>query len=385
MDNTLDYLSSQLPHMLEVLEGWVNHDSPTLDKPAVDKLGRQITGAFEELGATIEIQPQSAYGDHYRIAWGQGERQILLLGHMDTVWPVGEAARRPFAIQDGRARGPGVSDMKSGIAIGLYALKALIETNQQPHQRLVYLLTSDEELGSLTSRALIEAEARRSDYALILEPSRGGPLTTWRKGVGHFWLEIAGVASHAGVDPEKGVSAIEELACQILSLHAMSDLARGMSVNVGVVQGGSRVNVIAASAQAEIDLRVMTLEDGRRMEKAILELKPILKGTSVKVHGGINRPPFEESAPGLALYERARMIGASLGLELDKIGSGGGSDGNFTAALGVPTLDGLGAEGQGSHALSESIRVDSLPQRAALVAELVLDLGKESQAGLATA
>ena len=385
MANTLEYLAPQLPNMLEVLERWVNHDSPTLDKPAVDKLGRQIANTFAELGASVEILPQSEYGDHYRVAWGQGEQQILLLGHLDTVWPLGEAARRPFAIQDGRACGPGVSDMKSGIVIGLYALKAIIETNQQSGQRLVYLLTSDEELGSPTSRALIEAEARRSDYALILEPSRGGPLTTWRKGVGHFWLEITGIASHAGVDPEKGVSAIEEMARQILNLHAMSDLTQGISVSVGVVQGGSRVNVIAASAQAEIDLRVMAAEDERRMERAILELKPILKGTSIMVRGGINRPPFEESAPGLALYERARMIGARLGLELDKTGSGGGSDGNFTAAAGVATLDGLGAVGQGSHALSESIHIDSLPQRAALVAELILDLGKESQAGLTTA
>jgi glutamate carboxypeptidase len=198
------------------------------------------------------------------------------------------------------------------------------------------------------------------------------------KGVGRFTLQVTGIASHTGVDPEKGVSAIDELAHQILKLHAMTDLARGTTVNVGTVQGGSRVNVMAASAQAEIDLRVMTIADGERLEAAILGLTPTLKGATLTVTGEINRPPFEESAAGLALYERARAVGARLGLELGKIGSGGGSDGNFTAALGVPTLDGLGAVGHGSHALSEHTLVDSLPQRAALLAELMLDLGKEA-------
>ncbi len=376
MSVVLEYLTARQPNMLDTLEEWVNHDSPTFKKQAVDALGRQIADAFARLGASVEVIPQSEHGDHYRIAWGQAERQILLLAHLDTVWPMGEAARRPFAVRQGKATGPGVNDMKAGIVVGLYALRALIETGRSPGHRLVYLLTSDEEIGSPTSRSLIEAEARRSDYALVLEPSRGGPLTTWRKGVGRFDLEITGVASHSGVDPEKGVSAIEEMAHQILKLHAMSDLSRGVTVNVGVVRGGSRVNVVAASAQAELDLRVMTAADGKRMESAILGLTPVLEGTKVRVTGGINRPPFEESPAGLALYERARRVGARLGLDLGKVGSGGGSDGNFTATLGVPTLDGLGAVGQGSHALSEYVVVNSLPQRAALLAELVLDLGK---------
>jgi glutamate carboxypeptidase len=377
MSQSLEYLTTQLPSMLQTLEGWVNHDSPTFDKAAVDALGRRIADAFAGLGGAVEVQPQSAYGDHYRVAWDHPQnpaRQILLLAHLDTVWPVGEAAQRPFTVKDGRATGPGVNDMKSGIVVGLYVLRALIESGRAPGHSLVYLLTSDEEDGSPTSRALIEAEARRSDYVLVLEPSRGGPLTTWRKGIGRFTLEVTGVASHAGVDPEKGVSAIEEIAHQILNLHAMTDLARGVSVNVGVVHGGARVNVVAPLAQADVDLRVMTMADGERMERAILGLSPHLKGTSLKVSGGINRPPFEESSPGLALYERARAVGARLGLDLGRTGSGGGSDGNFTAALGVPTLDGMGAVGQGSHALSEHILVDSLPQRAALLAELILEL-----------
>lgn len=376
MDTTLEYLKTQSPHMLDTLGDWVNHDSPTFDKPSVDALGRRITDAFVRLGASVETQPQSEYGDHYRITWGEGARQILLLGHIDTVWPKGEAARRPFAVRDGKASGPGINDMKSGIVIGLYALQTLVETAQKPLHRLVYLLTSDEENGSLSSRELIEAEARRSDYALVLEPSRYGSLVTWRKGIGRFNLKVTGVAAHSGVDPEKGVSAIEEIAHQILKLQAMTDLSRGTTVNVGVVQGGSRVNVVAASAQAECDLRVMTVDEGEHMERAILGLTPLLKGTTLQVDGGMNRPPFEESAAGLALYERARVIGARLGLEIEKTGTGGGTDGNFTAALGVPTLDGLGAVGQGSHALSEEIFIDSLPQRAALLAELVMDLSK---------
>jgi len=376
MTDILKYLTVHQPHMLEILEEWVNHDSPTSDKPRLDMLGRQIADAFGRRGALVQPQAQAEYGDHYRIVWGQGARQILLLAHFDTVWPVGEAARRPFAVREGRATGPGVNDMKSGIVIGLFALQGLVETGLVPAHRLVYLLVSDEEVGSPSSRALIEAEAQRSDYALVLEPSRGGPLTTWRKGVGRFKLEVTGVAAHAGVDPEKGASAILEMAHQILGLHAMTDPARGTTVNVGTVQGGGRPNVVAASAQADVDLRVMTVAEGERMQRAILDLQPSLSGTMIQVTGCINRPPFEESTAGLALYEQARSVGTRLGLELGKTGSGGGSDGNFTAAMGVPTLDGLGAVGQGSHALSEQIVIDSLPQRAALVAELVLELGR---------
>jgi len=237
MDSILEYLVTQMPHMLNTLERWVNHDSPTFDKPAVDALGRQIAAAFSELGASVETYPQSECGDHLRITWGQGDRQILLLGHFDTVWPVGESARRPFTMRDGVATGPGTNDMKSGILIGLYALRALVESARTPAYRLVYLLNSDEEDGSPSSRELIETEARRSDCVFVLEPSRYGSLITWRKGIGRFSIEITGVAAHSGVDPEKGVSAIEEMAHQILKLQAMTDLKSGTTVNVGMVHG----------------------------------------------------------------------------------------------------------------------------------------------------
>jgi glutamate carboxypeptidase len=264
--------------------------------------------------------------------------------------------------------------MKAGTLNSLFALKAIHHLGLKPPYKLVYLLTSDEEIGSPTSRELIEAEARRSSYCLVLEGSRNGPLTTWRKGVGRFDLDITGVAAHAGVDPDKGVSAIEELARQIQTLHQMTDMARGITVNVGVISGGERPNIIAPHASAEIDLRVMTRADGEELTEKILGLQPQLSGCQVRLSGGINRWPFEETPAGLALFEKARAIAHELGFEVDKIGSGGGSDGNFTSALGVPTLDGLGALGYGAHALSEYVVLEALPLRAALVAELMLRL-----------
>jgi glutamate carboxypeptidase len=264
--------------------------------------------------------------------------------------------------------------MKSGTLIGLYALKAICQLGLKPNHQLVFMLTSDEETGSLTSRSLIEAEGRRSRYCLVLEGSRGGPLTTWRKGVGWFRLEVTGIPAHAGVEPEKGASAILEMAHQIGALHALNDPARGISVNVGLVSGGERPNVIAARATAEIDLRVMTQADGELMTEKILGLIPHLPGCQVNVTGQINRGPFEETPASQTLFAQAQAIARELGFEVGKIGSGGGSDGNFVAALGVPTLDGLGAVGSGAHALTEHILVDSLPLRAALLAELLVRL-----------
>ena len=290
----------------------------------------------------MERLPQAAFGDHLRISWGQGDRQLLLLGHMDTVWPMGEVQRRPFRVSQDKATGPGVFDMKGGLVIALYAVMAMQELGLKPAHRLVFLFNSDEEVGSLSSRPLIEEEARRSEAALVLEPSRENALVTWRKGVGRFELEIQGEASHAGAAHERGVSAVQELAHQIIRLESMTDYERGTTVNVGVVEGGSKVNVRPASAWAAIDLRVLTATEGRRMADAILSLQPVNPETTLIISGGINRPPWETSPASDALFERAKRIGATLGLDLWPAGTGGGSDGNFTAALGVPTLDGLG-------------------------------------------
>jgi glutamate carboxypeptidase len=375
MSQILDYLKRQQSDMVRMLEQWVNHDSPTFDKPAVDGMGQMIVEAFRKTGGTLAAtHPHSELGDHYTITYGQGNRQILVLCHFDTVWPMGEAKKRPFAIDNGRGKGPGVHDMKSGTLIGLFALKAIQQLGLKPRHKLVYLLTSDEEIGSLTSRRLIEAEGKKSSYCLVLEGSLGGPLTTWRKGVGRFTLTVSGVPVHSGIEPEKGVSAIEELAHQIQTLHAMTDFDRGVTVNVGVISGGERPNIVAHQAQAEIDLRVMTRADGQEFSQKILNLQPRLSGCEVAVRGGINRWPFEEAPAGLELFAKARAVANSLGFDVGKIGSGGGSDGNFVAALGVPTLDGLGSLGGGAHSLTEHTILDALPLRAALLAELMVQL-----------
>lgn len=375
MSKILDYLTGQQGLMVEMLERWVNHDSPTLVKPAVDRMGQIVVEAYQEAGGNLaQTYPQPERGDHYRLTYGQGERQILILAHFDTVWPMGEARKRPFTIEDGLARGPGVHDMKGGTLIGLFALKAIYDLGLKSDYQLVYLLTSDEEIGSPTSRALIEREGRKSSYCLVLEGSMGGPLTTWRKGVGNFRLEITGVPAHSGIEPQKGVSAIEEMAYQIQALHAMTDLERGVSVNVGTVSGGERPNIVARQAQAVIDLRVMTRQDGEEFARQILDLQPHLSGCKLRVSGDMNRWPFEETPESLKLFEKARAIAHELGFEVGKTGSGGGSDGNFVSALGVPTLDGLGSLGGGAHSLSEYTTLDGLPQRAALLAELMVRL-----------
>jgi glutamate carboxypeptidase len=301
---------------------------------------------------------------------------------MDTVWPVGETAERPFRATPEESSGilvgtgPGVFDMKGGLAIGLFAVGALRDLGLIPAHRLVFLFNSDEEVGSITSRPLIEEEARRSDAALVLEPSREDALVVWRKGVGRFELEVQGVASHSGAAHERGVSAVQEIAHQVLRLEAMTDYGLGSTVNVGEVRGGARVNVRPASAWASVDLRVTTDKEGLRMTDAIRGLQPVDPRATLTVSGGLNRPPWEASPEGDALFERAKRVGDTLGMDTWPAGTGGGSDGNFTAALGVPTLDGLGIIGNDAHALTEWADLSSMPLRAALLAELLLDLGR---------
>lgn len=376
MSQILNYLRSQQPAMVALLAQWVNHDSPTFQKAAVDTMGRMVIQAFVEAGAVVaDTYPQPQMGDHYRLTYGQGDEQILILCHLDTVWSPDEARQRPFTIENGRGCGPGVHDMKGGTLIGLFALKALRHFQLQPQYKVVFLLTSDEEVGSPTSRSIIEAEGKRSRCCLVLEGAHNqSVLTTSRKGVGRFRLVVTGVSAHAGVEPHKGVSAIEELARQIQSLHAMSDFERGITVNVGVISGGERPNVIAARATAEIDLRVTSQADGETVSQKILGLQPQLPGAQLKITGGITRGPFEETPQGLALFRQAQTIAEDLGFTVEKFSSGGGSDGNLVAALGVPTLDGLGSLGGGAHALTEYTVLDALPLRAALLAELIMQL-----------
>jgi glutamate carboxypeptidase len=382
MSQVLDYMLAQQEPMIRMLGELVALESPGHEPSAVNAVADFLTQAFEKEGAEVQRLPQAVFGDHLRVTWGQGSRQILLLGHMDTVWPLGEIKERPFHValeaDSGilKGTGPGIFDMKGGLVIGLYAVIALHDLGLVPGHRLVFLFNSDEEYGSPTSRSLIEEEGRRSEYVLVLEPSREDALVTWRKGIGRFELEIHGLASHAGAAHERGVSAVVELAHQILRLEAMTNYGRGTTINVGVVQGGSKVNVRPASAWAEIDLRVTTAEEGERMTEAIRGLRPVNPDASLIISGRMNRPPWETSEVGQALFERARRVGMSLGMDLCAAGTGGGSDGNFTAALGLPTLDGLGIVGNDAHAVTEWVDMASLPRRAALLAELILDLGR---------
>ena len=366
------FFTSRLDWLVETTTALAALESPTPDKAAVDRCGREVARRMEALGAAVDVVPSSTTGDHLRAAFGSGAGQILLLGHIDTVWPVGQIERMPIRREGDRLYGPGVFDMKAGIAIGMLAAAAVTRTEAGLGRRVVLLLTADEERGSGSSRALVEAEARRSDAVCVLEPALpGGALKTRRKGAGEFELAIRGVSAHAGLEPEKGASAISELAAQIGALDALADPARGVTVNVGLVEGGSRPNVVAEDARAVVDVRVQTAEDARRVGAAIRQLQPRDRRISLALSGGFSRPPLERTTGVARLYGMARDVARALGRDLREGAAGGGSDGNFTAALGVPTLDGLGAVGDGAHALHEHVDVAQMPWRAALVAGLL--------------
>jgi len=358
-----------------LLERLVRLESPSDDKAAVDRCGAEIARQLTALGGDVTSIAQTTSGDHLRAIWGRGTATstdpILLLGHFDTVWASGTLDRMPIREQDGRLYGPGVFDMKAGIVASMLAVRALQQVRGAVPD-LVMVWTADEEVGSRASRSLIEETARRSTAVLVLEPSLpGGSVKTSRKGVGEFEITVHGVAAHAGLDPGKGSSAIHELARVIVSLETIEDLERGISVNVGVVAGGSRPNVVADRATARVDVRVPTMEDAASVTSAIRALRPSRSPLRLEVEGGIERPPLERSGGVVRLYEQARRVAASLGRELGEGAAGGGSDGNFTAAIGVPTLDGLGPEGDGAHAAHEHIRLDDLTWRAAFLAALL--------------
>ena len=366
--------------MLETIEALARLESPTTDKAAVDRCGAELERRLLAMGGRVTRLPQAAAGDHLRAEFGSGTDQVLILCHFDTVWAVGQVARMPIVCADGRLYGPGTFDMKAGIAIAMLGVRALCEAGPGPSSRIVLLLTTDEETGSATSRPVIEAEALRSRAVLVFEPALpGGAVKTSRKGCGEFAVTVRGMAAHAGIEPGKGANAIHELADQILALERLQDPARGISVNVDVVRGGTRTNVIAEEAHADVDVRVARQEDAGLVAAAIRGLQPHRRGTTLSIAGGIERPPLERTAGVARLYEIARGLAADLGIDLAEGGTGGGSDGNFTAALGVPTLDGLGALGDGAHALHEHADLDSLCWRAALAAGLMARL---SQAGV---
>ncbi len=373
MKEFLEYAESHAEEILGTLRQMVEMESFTADKASTDVLGGYIKERLEELGARVRLVPQEEVGDHLVADVGEGDQQVLLLCHMDTVWPTGTIEQRPFRVEAGLGYGPGILDMKAGIAIALHALETLKAHSLAPQQRVRILVNSDEEVGSTTSRQLIEEEARKSAQVFCLEPGAGkeGALKTGRKGVGMFQVKVTGRAAHAGNEPEKGISAVEEMAHQILRLHSLTDLARGTTVNVGVVQGGTVRNQIAAFAEAMVDLRVTTMQEAERVESQILNSTPVLPGASVEVTGGLNRPPMERSESTALLLNSVRRFADPLGINLSEAQVGGGSDAQFAAAVGVPVLDGLGGVGEGPHADHEYVVVAELPRRVALLASIL--------------
>lgn len=371
MKNLLAYCEAHLVGTIAMVEALVRLESPSTDKRAVDRCGAALAGMLGAAGAGVETLPQRDRGDHVRARFPGDGAPVLILGHFDTVWPVGTLERMPLRRDGDRLHGPGSFDMKAGIALALTAMAAL-RAAALPHRPVTMLWTTDEEIGSATSRATIEHEARTAAEVLVLEPALpGGALKTARKGCGEFELTVHGVAAHAGLDPGKGASAIHELAVQIAAVERLQDLPRGISVNVGLVSGGTRPNVVAEEARAVIDVRAPTRAAADAVSSAIGRLQPVRPGTRLTIKGGFERPPMERTPAVVELFARAAAVAAGLGRELAEGSAGGGSDGNFTAALGVPTLDGLGAVGDGAHAAHEHVEIASLPWRAALIAGLV--------------
>lgn len=359
--------------LIELTRTLVNAESPSGDKAAVDACMALAASHARSLGGRIKLHRQKAFGDVLEARFGPraAAERVLLLGHLDTVWPLGTLRTMPWRIKDGRACGPGVFDMKAGVAIGFTAIEMLAEA-QLLRREIVFLLNSEEEIGSPVSRPITEELAQTCSAVYVLEPAQGTACKTARKGTGYWKISVRGVAAHAGVDFEKGASALRELARVIDTVSGWTDTRRGITINVGVAGGGTQSNVIAAEAWAEVDARIARAADGPRLARRFAGLKSVDKRCSITVSGGINRPPMERSRRTAQLYTRARALAAELGFELNETATGGASDGNFTAALGIPTLDGLGAVGEGAHATHESVQIDQLAFRAALLAGLLL-------------
>jgi len=363
--------------MVELLRTLVDIDSPSGDAERVAAVQTVVERELQARGASVERVSAAGVADHLVARFPGSGPRVLILAHADTVWPADETQRRPFQIASDRYTGPGVFDMKAGIVQALTAVAALQERHASPPVRVTMAVTSDEESGSVTSRPLVERLAREHDVVLVVEPATGTKLKTARKGIGMYELQVEGRAAHAGLDPEQGRSAVLELAHQVIALHALTDFAQGTTVCVGIASGGSGRNVVPAAARATIDLRVVSAAAAADIDARIKQRTPVTPDTTVRVTGGINRPPMERTAVTAALYARAERCAEQLGLELGEVLSGGGSDGNFTAAIGVPTLDGLGAVGGGAHALDEHVLKGTLAERSALLVTLLESFGRD--------
>jgi glutamate carboxypeptidase len=376
----LSYFEQRRDEALDFMRWLVEQESMSREAEATRRIAENLAERLARHGAAVELFADPRYGATLRARYGLRpadagrleEKQLLVVGHLDTVWPTGTLAARPFRVEGDLAFGPGIFDMKSGVTVAAFAMRAIEEMGRRTNRPVTLLMTCDEETGSHFSRELIEDEARKSCAALVLEPPiPGGTVKTGRKGVGEFELIVRGRPAHAGNDPRAGISAVTELAHQILAINSMSDYERGTTLNVGVVRGGVLSNVIAAEARASVDMRYQSVEEGRRIVEAMQGLRPVLDGARLEVRGGINRPPMVRTQESGALFERAKRLAGEIGFELREGSVGGGSDGNFIAALGVPVLDGLGVDGAGAHAEHEHIIISDIPRRAALVARLI--------------
>jgi glutamate carboxypeptidase len=372
----LRYFIKQQPKIVKTIRQLVEIESPSDVKQAVDRLGTVLASRFAELGGRVRVHLTEKFGNHLQVEFkGRGPRDqkpMLLLGHMDTVYPIGTISKMQCRVVKDRLYGPGVLDMKSGIALALHSIEAMLKWNGgKPPLPVTILLVSDEEVGSTSSREITEALARKSAAVLVLEPAQGLAVKTARKGICEYTLKVTGKAAHSGLDFEKGQSAIVELAKQIWQISQLVDLKRGITVNVGKISGGTRANVVAAEATGIMDVRVSRMGDALEIDEKLRALKVFNRKCAIAVSGGMNRPPMERSAGVAALYEKAAVVANQLGWKLEEAAVGGGSDGNFTAALGIPTLDGLGGVGEGAHATHESVVISELPKRAALLAGLI--------------
>jgi len=372
----LRLLKPRLPQMLATLRRFVTAESPSLEKAAADRCCGVIAEEWNRHGVRVERISQKHRGDLLRLTQAPNisrpSGQLLILGHYDTVYPTGTLAKMLFRLEGGKAFGPGTFDMKAGIVQALFALQALQQSEIPLRKRLVFLWTSDEEIGSESSRKFFETEARRSDAVFVVEPAcrPRGLLKTARKGVGEAELIVHGRASHAGLAPQEGINAIHELARQLARIEGWNDFRRGVTINAGIVEGGTRTNVIPERARAVLDLRAMRISDMRGMERRLHALRPFHRGARLEITGGFDRPPLERKMSA-SLFARAKSFAKQMNLSLGECTVGGGSDGNFTAALGIPTLDGLGAVGDGAHSTREHILINTMPARAALLAALL--------------
>lgn len=377
------FLQEKKGEMLELLEQLVNIDSGSYVKEGVDRVGTILKEKYEELGFVVEVKKEEEYGNNLVIQHRDAkDPKIILVAHMDTVFPEGTVAERPFRIEGTRAYGPGVVDMKASQVELLYAMRTLVEFGLPGYENVQIVLNSDEEIGSITSRPLIEQHAKGKRFALVVEPARkDGSLVTARRGGGTYTLIVKGKSAHSGIEPENGRSAIEELAYKIIQLHHLSDHERGISVNVGLIEGGTAVNIVSPNAVAHIDIRISELEQMEYLEQRIKEICATTEvpGTEIELEGDISRPPMVNNEKTQALLSVVREVGKEIGIEVHDTSTGGGGDASFTSARGVPTIDGLGPVGGNVHSEEEYLEIDTLPERTLLLVKTIERLSKRTR------